>query len=158
MSETVDLICLHEAGHCIAARIVGIEVVSAVAGDDPGVRTRHRPATTPAEDMSINERLVLIDLAGAAAEWMRLRQVWATDERNAMGRALAIVILRRGLARDVEVTSEMREEAAELVERLRVQAADMVEKNLPLIVRVAGALAGGATLTQADIDDLMQET
>jgi hypothetical protein len=158
MSASVDMVALHEAGHAVVARLGGIQVVSAAAGDDAGVRTRYRPATTATEDMSINERLVLIDLAGAAAEWLRLREVWATDEQSALRRSLAIVILRRGLSRDVEVTSEMREEAAELVERLRVQVADLVEKNRPLIVRVYGALAGGRTLTQADIDELMQET
>ena len=115
MSASVDMVALHEAGHAVVARLVGIQVVRAAAGDDAGVRTRYKPATTAAEDMSINERLVLIDLAGAAAEWMRLRQVWATDERNAMGRALGIVILRRGLARDAEVTADMRAEAAELL-------------------------------------------
>jgi len=157
MSASFDLIALHESGHAVVARLVGVQVVSAVAGDDPGVRTRYKPATTAAEDVATNEKLALVDLAGAAAEWMRLREGWKTDERSAMGRALGIVILRRGLARDAEVTSEMREEAVELVERLRVQAVEMVEKNLPLIVRVAGALAAGATLSGPEVDALIED-
>jgi ATP-dependent Zn protease len=159
MSDAVDLTALHEAGHAVIARLCGLGVVSAAAGADPGVRTRYRSATTEAEDMEINERLALVDLAGMAAEWMRLRDAWKSDEESARRRCLGIVVLRRGLARNAEVTAEMRKEASALVEELRERVSEMLEQAAPAMIRrVAGALEGGRTLTQADIDELMQET
>lgn len=131
MSTSVDLVALHEAGHAVIARLCGLGVVSAAASDDPGVRTRYRSATTEAEDMEINRRVALVDLAGMAAEWMCLRDAWKSDEESARRRCLGIVVLRRGLARDAEVTAEMREEAVELVEELRERAAEMCDQAAP---------------------------
>jgi hypothetical protein len=49
-------------------------------------------------------------------------------------------------------------QAAALLERLRAHTTALVDECWPLIARAAGGLADGATLTQADIDDLLQET
>jgi hypothetical protein len=157
MAETVDLTALHEAGHAVAARILGVGVVSAVAGDDPRVKTRLRPATTASDDMAQNQLLILVDLAGAASEFaLRLREVWQADEEHALRRALGVCILRRGLGRDAKVTAEIREEAAELVEELRAKAQQLVESNQAGILRVAEALGNGATLDGDQVDQLMR--
>jgi hypothetical protein len=74
-----------------------------------------------------------------------------------MGRALSIVLLRRGLSRDAVVTDAMQAEAAVLVERLRVRAEQIVEANWPAIQRVAAALAYGRTLNAAEVDALLEE-
>jgi hypothetical protein len=137
---------LHEAGHAVVARLLDLEVTRVSAGTDAGVRTRYRMT-------EINlQKVVLVDLAGQLAELRCLRERWETDERNALSRALRIVLLRRGL-RDDQLTDELRAEAAELVERLRAEAETLVGDNWAAIGRVAFALADHP-LTQAEVDAL----
>ena len=44
------------------------------------------------------------------------------------------------------------------MQRLRLRVAEMVEENSPLIARVAGALAGGATLSGPEVDALIEDS
>jgi ATP-dependent Zn protease len=159
MSDGVDLVALHEAGHAVvAAGMVGaVQVVSASAGAEAGVRTRYRPSASAEEAMAMNLRLAVVDLAGMAAEWILLRAAWKTDEENALRRCLGIVVLRRGLNPGADITAEMRKEAAELVEELREQAAVLVEERFAAIQRVAEALAGGATLDGPGVEALIAQ-
>src|ERR1700722_1574280 len=159
MTGTVDLIALHEAAHAVVASGLSgrtLRLVGAIAHDKAGVFTRHGLTGTAAEDMATHEKLALIDLSGAAAELRQLREAWKSDERNAMGRALSIVLLRRGLARDAVVTDEMKAEATALVGRLRVRAEQIVATNWPAIQRVAAALADGRTLNASEVDALLE--
>jgi hypothetical protein len=138
---------LHEAGHAVIARLLDLEVTKASAGTDAGVRTRWQMTEGNLE------RATLVDLAGAFSELHALRERWRSDERNALSRALRIVLLRRGL-RDEQLTDEMRAEAAELVEQLRTEAEKLVADNWPAIGRVAFALADHP-LTQREVDALI---
>jgi hypothetical protein len=140
-------VALHEAGHAVVARLLDLEVTKVSAGADAGVRTRWQVTEGSLQ------RVILVDLAGQLAELHGLRERWQTDERNALSRALRIVLLRRGL-RDEQLTDEMRAEAAELVEQLRAEAETLVTVNWPAIGRVAFALADHP-LTQAEVDALL---
>ncbi len=133
-------IAAHEAGHCIAARMLGIDVVSATAAGMPLTRTRWR-GTAPLA-------IALVDLAGPAAEYAYLRRtgrtVWRADLENARGRAQQIAALRHDEA-------ELNDELA----RLGAKAVALVERNWKAIERVAAALVTGGTLAQDDVDALI---
>jgi hypothetical protein len=111
---TLKEIAKHEAAHAVVARALGIEVVHATAAaKDAHVKTRCRasPATL--------EKLAIVDLAGLAVDYSRA--ACEMDLRNATNHAQRVVLMRHGLAED-GLTDELRAEAAELVERLRVSA------------------------------------
>jgi hypothetical protein len=138
---------LHEASHAVCARLLGLEVTKASAGADAGVRTRWQMTEGSLQ------KAILVDLAGQLAELHSLRERWRSDERNALSRALRIVLLRRGL-RDEQLTDELHAEAQELVEQLRAEAETLVGDNWAAISRVAGALADHP-LIQAEVDALL---
>jgi hypothetical protein len=140
-------IALHEAGHAVVARLLDLEVTRVAAGTDAGVRTRYQMTEGSLQ------KAIVVDLAGALSELHALREQWRSDERNALSRALRIVLLRRGL-RDEQLTDEMRAEAAELVEQLRAEAETLVGDNWAAIGRVAFALADHP-LTQREVDALL---
>jgi predicted pyridoxine 5'-phosphate oxidase superfamily flavin-nucleotide-binding protein len=145
----IDAVSVHEAGHAVASRILGIEVLVAAAGANPEVRTRFRTTDL--------EKVILVDLAGAAAELFQNDSTsagheWQKDETNALSRALRILLRKHGVA---EVTDALRADAAELVESLRAPAAALVEENWPAIERLASRLAAGGVLGQSRIDALM---
>jgi hypothetical protein len=140
-------ISLHEAGHAVVARLVDLEVTKAMAGKDAGVRTRWRMTEIDLQ------KAILVDLAGQLAALHGLRERWQTDERNALSRALRVVLMHHGL-RDEQLTDELRGEAAELVEQLRAEATTLVADNWAAIGRVAFALADHP-LTQAEVDALL---
>lgn len=87
---------VHESGHAVVARLVGLQVVRAAARESgSGVRTRYQLGTA-ADAAATLEKLALVDLSGQAAESRRLRSVdWATDEANATERALLPVLRGR---------------------------------------------------------------
>jgi hypothetical protein len=147
MSVDDPAIALHEAGHAVVARLLDLEVTRVAAGTDAGVRTRFQVTEGNLQ------KLILVDLAGQLAELHDLRERWQEDERNALSRALRIVLLRRGL-RDEELTDELRAEAAAMVAQLRAEAAKMVGDNWAAISRVAFALADHP-LTQREVDALL---
>lgn len=145
-----DATAIHEAGHAVAARILGFEVVRAAAGEGKGaVTATYRRGVSVSEQLAQEIKASLVALAGVMAE-----QKWAvgTDEANAEAAALRITRLRHGGA---ETTDAMRLEASELLERLRGQAELLVQESWPLIMRVAAALAHGP-LSQAQIDVLLE--
>jgi hypothetical protein len=146
----------HESGHAVVSRLLGIEIIRARAREgDAGVRTRFRFGPTAAESAATLEKLALVDLAGQAAECRSLRGAeWATDEANAVSRALRIVLLRHG---SEELTDALRVEAAELLASLRATVGALVEISWPAIERVAGALEAGEELAQAEIDSLIRD-
>ena len=151
----------HESGHATIARAIGLDVRRASASsDDPGVITRWRVGIPPAEYASTVKKLLLVDLSGPLAECRATGRselgAARTDRRNAISRALRLVLDEHGLA-DAQLTDALRSEAAELVERLRPKAAALVEENWPAIERVAAALADGRTLTGDEVDALMAE-
>jgi hypothetical protein len=160
MRRAHDLAAIHESGHAVVARVLGIHVISAVADEgDSRVRTRSlgARAASPGNAARILERLIIVDLAGPEAE--RLRggddaEAWRSDARNAWDRALRIIRLRRDLDATAELPRLLQVEALELVEQLLAIATALVEENWPAIERVAHALAGGP-LGQAEIDALM---
>jgi hypothetical protein len=159
MSESVDLVCLHEGAHAVLAAGLSdgaFQLVSATARQgDSRVRTRWR-SVDAAQDAKTHEKLALIDLAGRAAELRHLRQAaWATDEASAAANAERVVLLRHGCP-GAEPSDAMKGEAAALLARLREQAEVLVEVNWPAIQRVAAALAGGGTMSAAEVDALLE--
>jgi hypothetical protein len=140
-------IALHEAGHAVVARLLDLEVTKVAAGMDAGVRTRYQLTEGNLE------KAIIVDLAGQLAELHGLQERWQTDERNALSRALRIVLLRRGL-RDDQLTDELRADAETLVAQLRAEAETLVGDNWAAIGRVAFALADHP-LTQREVDALL---
>jgi hypothetical protein len=104
------------------------------------------------------ENLLLVDLSGQLAEYRATGQfdgnAWRADERNALSRALRLILDENHL-RDDELDDGHRATAAALVERLRPKAAALVEENPAK--RVAAALADGQILTGSEVDALMAE-
>lgn len=110
--------------------------------------------------MAVLEQLCVVDLAGTLAESRcdacsadELRDAASADEKNALCRATAIVVIREGIT-SIEALPIA---AAALVEKLRGKAASMVEQNWPAIERVASALSGGEPLTGDAIDGLISD-
>lgn len=131
-------VAVHESGHAIVARALGIDVMSTSA-IGALTRTRWRGGTAALA-------IPMIDLAGPAAEHAYLRRtVWRADLENARRRVLQIVALRHGV-----------EDADELVARLAAQAAALIEQNWSKIEIVAAALSEDQTLSGADIDALLK--
>ena len=152
----------HEAGHAVAARVQNIGVVRAAAlVGDAGVHTRFRSPKTPAQLEDLCAALIIVDLAGAIAERAggerggAAEEASRTDEENAAARARRLVLARRGLAGDADLTAEMGAEAAELVDDLRQDATALVREKWPAIKRVAAALADAGELGEAEIDALI---
>jgi hypothetical protein len=151
IEDGVAAVATHEAGHCVAARVLNLVVRRASASeDDPGVITRYRVDVPPAELAATLEKLILVDLAGPLAEYRVTGRsdghAWLADERNALSRALRLLGLDH---------AELDDSPAELVERLRPRAAALVAENWAQIERVAAALAAGGVLTQSDVDALI---
>ena len=154
-------VALHESGHVLAAYAArpDVQIVQASIAP-PGVRTRRRRDVS-AEQAEILEKLIVVDLAGGAAE--REAGFWpdcdaiSTDERNVTARALTIVARRRDLERGGEITGEMVAEAENLVESLRPRAEELVAANWPAVERVAQALDQHKTLDVAAIEELLEE-
>jgi hypothetical protein len=96
---------------------------------------------------------VTVDLAGSQAEFRHFCEAGGTAENNALNRALQIITLRRGVAIG-DRTPEQREEAAQLVERMRLAAEKLVEKNWHLIEKAAAMLVQ-RDLTPVDIEVLV---
>jgi hypothetical protein len=152
-----DIVCTHEAGHCVVARALDVEVERATAGDDPGVHTKFDLGDTATEAIAVLEKLMLVDLAGAIAERRLLREAWRRDERNALSRALRIVLLQDG--DDGDQTSDAQyARGQKLIEQLRAKAAKLVGQHWPAISRVAEALAETGELDQAQIDAAIAAT
>jgi hypothetical protein len=149
-----DVTAFHEAGHCVAAHVLGVEIVSAEIGQGEGlVITRHpRGAMPTAQAIAREAKLALIDLCGVAAE---RRWGASSDEQSAARHSLRLARLLRG--GDTKITDEVRAEAAAVLERLRDQAELLVSEAWPLVERVANALREG-TLTQVDIDALIEDS
>jgi hypothetical protein len=147
MSVDDPAIALHEAGHAVVARLLDLEVTRISAGVDAGVRTRWQMTEGSLQ------KAIVVDLAGQLAELHGLRERWQTDDRNALSRALRVLLLRRGL-RDEQLTDELGGEAAELVAQLRAEAETLVGDDWAAIGRVAFALADHP-LTQREVDALL---
>ena len=163
IDETVSrrnaAVAAHEAGHAVVARSLGVMVVRASAKPGAaGVVTRWRRTGVPAEYAATMEKLLLVDLSGQLAEYRATGQfdgnAWRADERNALSRALRLILDENHL-RDDELDDGHRATAAALVERLRPKAAALVEENPAK--RVAAALADGQILTGSEVDALMAE-
>ncbi len=143
-----DVIAIHEAAHATIAQVLGVVVrrVSLAAGD-PHVITATRRDVSAAKRMAALEKLILVDLAGPLAERRAVGEAdvgaCATDERNALSRALRFVLGQYDLRRDLDlfdVDDAQRAEAVALVDGLRSRAAALVADNWLTINRVAELL------------------
>src|SRR4029077_20751062 len=110
MADETIAVAKHEAAHAVVARALGIQVVHAIAGDHPNVRTGYRPSDT--------EKVVAVDLAGLAVDFSTDDAI-EKDMTNARKRAREAVALRHGLAEDAALTPALRNEADELLARQR---------------------------------------
>ena len=148
---TADPVAMHEAAHIVAAFAVGAHIVRASAKQgDAGVRTRIWLGRTPRDRIAGLERSIIIDLAATCLD--RDREACATDEQNAMEKALRICRLRYGLDGEDD---EYRADAARLLMHLRVEARGLVAQHRPVVALVARALAGGKELGHDDVEKLI---
>jgi phosphate uptake regulator len=146
MAEVTIDNATHEAAHATVARLLGLPVVSATAAlPKPLVRTLHRPLVSL--DLEKEAKVALVGLAlDSTPEGIE------ADLRNARQYAGQLVLIRHGLAGGVKLTEELKAEVAELMERLRISSAALVEENKDAVDRVARVLMTGATMNQTDID------
>ena len=93
------IIATHESAHATIARRLDIDVIRVSAGeDDAYVRTRSRYGGSVGQKLAALERLIVVDLAGAAAE--RQREASCADEMNALNKAARVILLREGSQED----------------------------------------------------------
>lgn len=152
-------VAVHEAGHATIARVLGLDVRRVSAGDDPGVITRFPVRVSQPQWAKIVAGLLLVDLAGCSAERHATGtepdgKAWQADRRNAISRALRLVLDEHQLDDD-ELNDSHRDEAEAIVAALRPTAAALVERHWSKIERVAAALADRRILTGSDVDALM---
>jgi ATP-dependent Zn protease len=156
---TATATALHEAGHVLAAFAArpAVQILQASIAP-PGVRTRHRRDVSSAALERILEQLIVVDLAGGAAEnqagrWPDCHAISA-DERNAAARALTL-ITQRNPERGGVITGAMVAEAEQLVENLRLRAEETVTANWTAVECVAAALDQHKTLDAAAIEEII---
>jgi hypothetical protein len=138
--KTASVIELHEASHCVAAKMLGVEIVRVVCDpDDAYVTTRHRRARARAEALDMLERLAVIDLAGVAVD--PVPGAAGDDERHAHERIEQIVRLRAGCDPGHKLTLAQRTEATTMLRRLMSRASSLVEDNMHEIMQTAITLA-----------------
>ena len=135
----------HESSHAVIARLLGVEVSFASIESRPQVRTRCR-----SDELAIDARLVLVDLAGLATE--RQTGPAETDIKNAMRRCRKIAMDQSGTD---TMTTALEIEAAILFVQLAVRAAELVDNNRQAIDAVATVLLERGTLTGSEIDAIL---
>jgi hypothetical protein len=158
-SRDATAVAVHEASHAVIAKTQpGINVVCACVGDNPRVTTTNRTGRNLSEAADIAERQILIDLAGPLAEVRHLWEgAWSGDETLAQRRALAVVLARRGSEDADDLTPALRQEAAALVEKLRLEAIALVNERWSTILRVAALLDDHGELSGGAIDEIIEE-
>ena len=102
------------------------------------------------DELAIDARLVLVDLAGLATE--QQTGPAETDIKNAMRRCRKIVMERHDTD---EMTAALETEAGVLFAQLAVRAAELVDNNRQAIDAVATVLLERGTLTGSEIDAIL---
>ncbi len=154
-------VAIHEAAHATIARVLGLNVKRAAARPgDARVVTKYRVNVPKAQWAQTVSKLLLVDLAGCSAERRATGKfpdgkAWQADRRNAISRALRLVVLDEHQLDDDELNDSHRDEAEAIVAALRPTAAALVEEPWAQIERVAAALADRRILTGSDVDALM---
>jgi hypothetical protein len=144
----LEIISAHEAGHVIAAYLLGLRVRSARAdGESPCVHTSYPGELPPVLKTKMLLRSVVADLAGGFAERFLIGTLDKTgsemDERNAWDKAL-------------RVADGHCAEAAEMIVGARHKAQGIVLGGQFLIRRVARALAERGSLTGPEVEALIE--
>ena len=145
MTERDIITARHESSHAVIARLLDVGVSLASIANRPQVRTRCR-----SDELAIDARLALIDLAGLATE--QQTGPAETDIGNAMRRCRKIAMDRAGADR---MTADLEVQSAILFAQLGVRVAALVDEHAELIDRVAGALLERGELTGDQVDAIM---
>jgi hypothetical protein len=155
------IVSVHEAGHCVAARALHIDVVDARIGDSPGVRVRHPRHSHPYAQATFNAKEGVVSLAGPVAEMCftgkRDADACAADQRNAEKYAARFLRLRGGLAADAAI-EDGEARVAETLDRWKFRAQELVTNGWDQIRTIAVALLERGSLTGPEIEALLSET
>ena len=178
-SRRERIIVYHEAGHAVAARVMGVGVphvalfptidAEAVAGAcSESAAWRVRDADVPAR-LAAHEKDAKVSLAGPQAQH-RYRPVrdfkkswadnWRDDHLVAKSCATKIVLLEDGVevgeaTVSVTLTEEQGRRINTLLHRLSKEAAALVEENWLAVERVAQELLQRKILSETDLDVLI---
>jgi ATP-dependent Zn protease len=161
----------HEAGHAVAARLLGVEIAEAVVRFRPNpyfhVQTRSagdRASGTPGFRKGL-EADIQVALAGHIAQKIHrpqsYREYQAVDDMQNAGQAAIRHCLEPGNGEDgksFRFEGELPPEAADLVSRLHKPTVKLITENWSKVERVAAALLAHGELTQAEIDTAMAES
>jgi hypothetical protein len=183
-SQFEKVLAYHEAGHAVAARVVGVEIVDAFSGGKPkeisnGVQSRGSVRTLSASSKTrgtpaFRQALwidTLVSLAGIAAQrkyrpqyvkanWEKARmEEWSTDI-DRVSKLLCAYRYDRSDGMDLESlpteeTPELRAELQDLLNTASAEATKIIEDHWPQVERVAALLLSHGEITQADIDTAM---
>jgi ATP-dependent Zn protease len=174
-------IAMHEAGHAVIARRLGVYVsyvtIYSDFGAQPHAQTRsaRHNAIVSADDIdsvvSGCETDAKISLAGpyAQARYQKLaiarssRGEWRNDISNAQGNILCAVLLRAvpgfdpSLAGEYTPTDIQAEQCNIIFANISAQVNKLVQDEWSVIERTAQALLERSILTNDDIDEIIQE-
>jgi hypothetical protein len=131
-------IAIHEAGHIVVARLLGVPIRSATM-EPPQIITANRSGK-----LALRHD-VLVDLSGPLASGSGE----AIDHVNALWRCRKIVAIEKRAPKPAE--------AARLRRNLAAIARRLVRENAPAIKKVALALDAKGELSQGEIDALIAE-
>lgn len=153
----MSIVALHEAAHAVTARVLGVQVVHAIAaGDNPHVRTRFRRSRTREETINSLKRLVAVDLAGPVIEEDPNSEAAETDRCHAFARTKKVIALKDGVAVD-ELDDIQLADASALYQHLAKEAAALVKDSWPLIARLAHRLDELGEMSGAQVDVILLE-
>jgi hypothetical protein len=159
----------HEAGHAVAARLLGVEVAYVdFRGKASAVNAWSAAwAAGEADEARGHEIDAVVSLAGPLAQ-MRYKgsmvlksKDWDEGDRtNARGHTTNAVWLRRNPGKPLPATghnlsAEESEEAGQLLAALSEEAATLIAANWPAVQAVAAAMLDRPFLSQSDLDALI---
>jgi len=155
----------HEAGHIVAARLLGVEIAEVAVrfGPNPGFHVQTRSAGDQARGGL--EADIQVALAGGIAQQIHrpqsYREFQVADDRQNAANAAARHCLEPGNGEDgknFRAEGDLPQEGIDLVNRLHRPTVKLIRENWLKVERVAAALLEREEITQADIDEIIART
>jgi len=172
LREAKKVVAYHEAGHAVAARLLGVTITETkvrLKRDEPSIHVQTRSAGdaargTPAFRKGL-EADIQVALAGGIAQQCYSPQSYHEDQMEDDGQNAAAAATRHCLeSGNGELGTVFRfegkipPEAADLVHRLHEPTVSLIRENWDKVERVATAFLKRGELTQAEIDAVMTDS